>query len=290
VPVDRDGVIPELLERAFRSTQARLIYLQTTFANPDGHVLSAERRRQVLEIVGRAGAFVIEDDWARWLSNGEPAPPPLIHDDSDGHVILVNSLTKVTSPSLRVGAISAQGPVLERIAAMRIVDDFFVSKTLQEAAVELVASGGWQSHLRSMASALRHRRDTLIAAMASDLPEASFEPPRGGFHIWARLPDEWDDVSISERAAANGLLLVPGRIFTIGETDRCHFRLSYGPLEPHRLREAVRRLSQSIDEVVPSRSRGRSSPRRSESRSGSSSRSRSPSGGRASRPKALSTV
>lgn len=278
VPVDIDGVIPELLGRAFRSTQSRLLYLQPTFANPDGHVLSTERRSEVLEIAHRAGAFVIEDDWARWLSNGPPTPPPLIHDDTDGHVILVNSLTKVTSPSLRVGAISAHGPVLERIAAMRLVDDFFVSRAIQEAAVELVTSGGWQSHLRSMASALRQRREALTAALASELPEASFERPLGGVHIWVQLPDEWNDVSISERAAANGVMVVPGRYFTIGESNRCHFRLSYGTLAPHLIREAVARLSRAVDEAVSSRPRRRTSVNRPRSRQ------------KTSRSKALSTV
>jgi len=75
VPCDSDGVRPELLQRAFQTTGARLLYLQPTFCNPDGHVLGAHRRAEVLEAAAEAGAFILEDDWARWLGHG-PTPLP----------------------------------------------------------------------------------------------------------------------------------------------------------------------------------------------------------------------
>ena len=53
-------------------------------------------------------------------------------------VVHVGSLTKATSPSFRVSALAARGPVLERLRAIQVVDTFFVPRPLQEAALELV--------------------------------------------------------------------------------------------------------------------------------------------------------
>jgi DNA-binding transcriptional MocR family regulator len=60
----------------------------------------------------------------------------------------VTSLTKPAAPSLRIGALVARGPVMERMRAVRLVDDFFVTRPLQEAALELLSSPAWERHLR----------------------------------------------------------------------------------------------------------------------------------------------
>src|SRR5204862_7389271 len=75
VPTDRDGVRPEVLADAFARSGARLFYSQPTHANPTGASLAADRRPAVLDVVARAGALIIEDDWCRDLSF-EKAPPP----------------------------------------------------------------------------------------------------------------------------------------------------------------------------------------------------------------------
>lgn len=172
VPLDADGVRTDLLADAFRASGARLFVCQPLFQNPTGAVLAAERRREVLRVARAAGAFVIEDDFARLLVHGDaPTPPPtLIADDGDGTVVHVRSLTKATSANLRVGALAARGPVLDRLRAIQVVDSFFVPRPLQEAALELVGSPAWPRHLRLIAGELTARRNALTTALHQELP------------------------------------------------------------------------------------------------------------------------
>lgn len=247
VPCDEQGVIPELLEQAFATTGARLAYLQPTFANPDGRCLSANRRGEILRIAATAGAFLIEDDWARWLGHGSsPPPPPLIRDDAHGHVITLTSLTKAGAPSLRVGAIAARGPVLKRIASTRLVEEFFVSRPLQEASVELVTSAAWRSHLRALSETLHERARTLAASLATHLPDCHFDMPRGGNAIWLQLPPGVDDTVVTEEALAQGVAVSPGSGYTIGEQEHGHLRLSFVSIETPSIDEAIRRLAVAI--------------------------------------------
>ncbi|MFV2118241.1 PLP-dependent aminotransferase family protein, partial [Streptomyces sp. Act-28] len=111
VPVDADGVRTDLLAEAFDATGARVFVCQPLFHNPTGTVLSPRRRTAVLGIARAAGAFVVEDDFARRLAHADspPLPLPLAADDPDGVVVHVRSLTKAASPSLRVGALAARG-------------------------------------------------------------------------------------------------------------------------------------------------------------------------------------
>ncbi|MER6124801.1 PLP-dependent aminotransferase family protein [Streptomyces sp. NPDC001795] len=257
VPVDADGVKPALLADAFRASGARALVCQPLFQNPTGAVLAPERRREVLRIAREAGAFVIEDDFVRRLVHEDagPLPPPLAAEDPDGVVVHVCSLTKATSPSFRVGALAARGPVLERLRAIQVVDTFFVPRPLQEAALELVGSPAWPRHLRAVSAELKHRRDTLTAALRLRLPELALpHVPSGGYHLWVRLPDGTDESALVAGALRAGVAVTPGRPYFSAEPPAAHLRLSFAAVAgTGEIAEGVRRLRTACDEVLQPR-------------------------------------
>ncbi|MEU3655005.1 PLP-dependent aminotransferase family protein [Streptomyces sp. NPDC032161] len=257
VPVDTDGVRPELLAAAFRATGARVFVCQPLFRNPTGAVLAPERRGEVLRIARAAGAFVVEDDFARCLVHDDagPLPPPLAADDPDGVVVHVRSLTKVTSPSLRVGALAARGPVLARLRAIQVVDSFFVPRPLQEAALELVGSPAWGHHLRSVSAELRNRRNTMTAALRFDLPALALpHVPSGGGSLWLRLPGTeagTDESAVVSAALRAGVAVAPGRPYFCAEPPSPHIRLSFAAVAgAAEIVEGVRRLRTACEEIL----------------------------------------
>jgi DNA-binding transcriptional MocR family regulator len=249
VPVasDADGVRPDLLGDALRRTGARVFYCQPLFANPHGATLAPDRRGAVLDAVAAAGAFLIEDDWARDLAiDGDP-PPPLAAADRDGHVVYLRSLTKSAAPGLRVAAVGARGAAGARLRAVRIVDDLFVAGPLQEAALELLASPAWRSHRRRLRAALRARRDALTGALERHLPELRVASrPAGGLHLWAALPDGVDDVALAAAAAARDVVVFPGRPWFPAEPAGPFLRLTFAGAAPEALEEGVRRLATAV--------------------------------------------
>jgi DNA-binding transcriptional MocR family regulator len=254
VPVDTDGLRPELLDGAFRASGARVLVCQPLFQNPTGAVLHAERRDAVLEAARQAGAFVVEDDFARHLVHEDagPQPPTLRSADPDGRVVHLCSLTKATSPSLRVGALAARGPVLERLRAVQTVDSFFVSRPLQEAALELVGAPAWPRHLRTVAARLRERREVMLGALAREVPELSVtHAPRGGYHLWLRLPDGTDEFALAGAALRAGVSVAPGRPYFAAEPAARHLRLSFAPAAgENEIADGVRRLRTACDDVL----------------------------------------
>ncbi|MEU3341678.1 aminotransferase-like domain-containing protein [Streptomyces sp. NPDC002144] len=254
VPVDPDGVRPSLLADAFRATGARVLVCQPLFQNPTGAVLAPGRRAEVLGIARAAGAFVVEDDFVRRLVHEDagPLPSPLVADDPDGVVVHVGSLTKATSPSFRVSALAARGPVLERLRAIQVVDTFFVPRPLQEAALELVGSPAWPRHLRAISAQLKTRRDAMTAALRLDLPELALPHiPSGGYHLWLRLPDGSDDGALTSAALRAGVAITPGRPYFSAEPPAAHVRLSFAAVAgTGEITEGVRRLRTACDEVL----------------------------------------
>lgn len=251
VPVDENGVRPDLLAKAFDSTGARVFFCQPLFQNPTAAVLDDDRRRQVVRVAREAGAFVVEDDFARRLGHGGPLPPPMVSSDTDGTVVHLTSLTKVTSPSLRIGALIARGPVWERLRAIHVIDSFFVPRPLQEATLELVGAPAWPRQLRAVAAGLRERRDAMLAALHRDLPGLVPERmPLGGYHLWLRLPDGSDEGRLAAAALRAGVAIAPGRPYFAAEPPAPHVRLSFADTAgAQEIAEGVRRLATACAET-----------------------------------------
>ncbi|MEU7895594.1 PLP-dependent aminotransferase family protein [Nonomuraea sp. NPDC049152] len=248
VPMDDEGLRPDLLADAFAMTGARLLYCQPTFHNPTGAVLAPARRGQIIDVARAAGAFLIEDDFARHLGHSRQVPRALVADDRDGTVVHVTSLTKPASPSLRIGAVIARGPVMRRLQGMRFVDDFFVTRPLQEAAVELVSTPAWDRHLRELSAALRERCAVLADALAREVPEWTLTRfPSGGLHLWVELPQGSQDSVMADAARAYGVAVNAGGRYFPAEPSGAYLRLGFAAAaDTAELVEGARRLGAAV--------------------------------------------
>ncbi len=249
VPVDRDGVRPDLLADAFAQTGARVFYCQPTFQNPTGAVLAAERRREVIAVARAAGAFVIEDDYARLLAHGRPAPPPLFADDEDGHVIHVASLTKPTSPNLRVGADDRART--DRRTPAGAARRRLVLRVAHAAGGRARARQRAGLAARTYARCRPHWRTAATCSATSWPPAVRRSPSRGDRPAastsgWSCRPGS--TTSISPRGARGaGVLVNPGRPFFAAEPPAAYLRLSYAATaSTDELREGTRRLAVAL--------------------------------------------
>jgi DNA-binding transcriptional MocR family regulator len=228
-----------------------VLYAQPTYHNPTGTVLSPERRADILDVARACGAFIIEDDFARLLGHGTAPSRPLVADDRDGTVVYLTSLTKPAAPSLRVGALIARGPVRERLEAMRLVDDLFISRPLQDAAVDLLSSPVWDRHLRTLSTQLRQRCAALAADLARQVPDWHLARlPAGGLNLWLRTAS--DSATIAEAARELGVAVSPGRAYFAAEPSGNYLRMNFAAASgTAELTEAARRLARAAAHRVP---------------------------------------
>ncbi|HET9933309.1 MAG TPA: PLP-dependent aminotransferase family protein, partial [Polyangiaceae bacterium] len=261
VPHDDEGIRPDLLRAALASTGARVLYLQPAFSNPTGITLSESRRKEVLEIVRSANAFLIEDDYARDLVDG--APPVPLYREGDGHVIYVRSLTKSTAPGVRVGAIVAEGPVLGRLKTARAIDDWFLSGLLQATALELVSSPSFPGYVQKLVHTLRERRSRTVDTLRKHFPEAHLRRvPSGGFSLWLELPQGTDESAFVQAALEAGVQINPGAPWFAAEPSGPHLRLSIAGASAELLEEGVRRLGALFQRLQASSDLARDKPGR----------------------------
>ena len=251
VPTDRDGMLVEYVPEALSRSSAPLIYVQPAFANPNGTCLSAVRRQRLLEAAHAAGAFIVEDDYARDLFIDRRPPPPLIRQDTEGRVVYLRSLSKSAAPSLRVAIMLASGPAGARLRTVSAIEQLFVSRVLQETALELLVSAVWGRHLRRLRAGLRERRDAAVSTLTERWPEAELALiPEGGFHLWLRLPDGLDEVALATAASGLGVTVNPGRHWFPAEAPGPFLRVSYAAASSDELTHGIGLLAQAAERAV----------------------------------------
>jgi GntR family transcriptional regulator/MocR family aminotransferase len=209
--------------------------------------LSGYRRRRLLALVKRYGLPIVEDDYIGDLRYDGPREPSLRALDPAANVIHISTFSKMLMPGPRVGFVLAQGPLLERLVAVKRQTDLGTSGLIQRALEAYIGEGRWRAHTRRVSRIYKGRRDAMVAAMARYLPpEAEWTVPKGGFFIWVRLP-AW--VSIGDlylAAVERKVAFAPGPLFFPGTPAYPAFRLSFSQQPPERILEGVERLGEAL--------------------------------------------
>jgi DNA-binding transcriptional MocR family regulator len=101
VALDDDGLIPDALDAACRSSGAKLLYCIPTLQNPTTSIMPEARRREIVAIAARHDLTIVEDDVYGFLP--EDAPPPLAALAPE-RTVYIASLSKFGNSSARACA------------------------------------------------------------------------------------------------------------------------------------------------------------------------------------------
>lgn len=245
VPMDEEGISPQVLTRQKQAHHAALLYTISAYHNPTGICMSDRRREQVLAVCERERLPVLEDDVYGELWLEEPGPLPLKARDQSGLVLYLGSLSKTLSPGLRIGWIVGPEPVIERLADVKMQTDYGASAISQWVAAEWLSGERYSQHMDRIRVKLRDRRDRMCACLTRWFDDlGTWRVPQGGFYIWLRLRNSVSMRKLFTEALAKGVLLNPG--FVYDQTDSHHLRLSYVYADEIEMEKALFLLSQLL--------------------------------------------
>jgi 2-aminoadipate transaminase len=239
VPTDEYGPLPEGL----LGTGAKVAYLIPTFQNPTGRTIPAARRAELAAAAAEAGLWLVEDDpYSALRLEGEDVD--LLAAWAPERTIVIQTLSKVLSPGLRIGYLRAPAALRGPLAVAKQAADLHTSTVAQMAAERWLAAHDLGAHIASLAAHYRPRRDALLSALREHLPAGSAcTEPEGGLFIWVTLPDGYEAAEILPRALDRGVAFVPGTYFYAGAADRRTLRVSFATATPAELREGAMRLA-----------------------------------------------
>lgn len=252
VPLDDEGIRPDLLAVAMERHRPRVLYVQPTFHNPTTRVMSEARRREVLTIAARYRCLVIEDDWAGDLMFAGERRPSLWELDGGRHVLYVSTFSKKLLPGLRIGWIAAPPEVFERLLALKQIEDCGSSPLVQAALHAFLEAGGQEMHLAKVRRAYRARAEAMDAAMREHFPEgARWSLPDGGLFLWVTLPETVDGDELFAAARERGVLIGRGSLFHVGGGGRNTLRLTFASATEEQIRSGIAILGDLLGQRWP---------------------------------------
>lgn len=208
VPVEKDGICVDEIERQCRQSKIRAIYITPHHHFPTTVMMSAEKRIKLLELSKKYSFAIIEDDYDYdYHYQGSPILP-LASLDKTGNVIYIGSFGKMLAPSVRIGYMFAHPKIALECANLRRMIDKVGDPIMERAISQLIEDNELQRCLKKAVKAYRHRRDLFSEILTDELTDyLSFEKPEGGMAIWAKWKHGIETSTLVDRSRQAGLSL-----------------------------------------------------------------------------------
>jgi 2-aminoadipate transaminase len=254
VPMDDDGVLIDELEEAVKKSKPRIIYIVPNFQNPSGITLSKERRRRLVEVAKRYKVPIVEDNpYGELRYAGEDVPS--IQSIGGDHVIQLQTFSKIISPGLRIGWMSASKEIMALIERVKQATDLHTNTFCQYVIAEYAKDGSLDRHIEELKVAYSERRQVMLDAMEENFPEeVNWTRPEGGLFLWVTLPEGMNSARLLDKAVEKKVAYVPGSPFYAQTKGENTMRLNFSNASPEMIVEGIRRLGLVFKENLPRKS------------------------------------
>ncbi|MDE7093753.1 MAG: PLP-dependent aminotransferase family protein [Oscillospiraceae bacterium] len=231
VPLDEEGMNPELLEEALKANpNTKLIYLIPNFQNPTGKTTSFARRKVLYALAQKYNTIILEDNPYGDLRFAGENVPTIKSLDTDNRVIYAGSFSKVLSPGIRVGYGIAPKEIMAKMVVCKQVSDVHTSNYGQMLAYEFMQKVDFDAHLANLRAIYQQKAERMLSGIENYFSDKiAYTRPEGGLFLWCTLPEGSDMTGFCQKAVQEyKIAVVPGNTFMVSESDITYsFRLNY---------------------------------------------------------------
>ena len=237
VPLDREGIVPDELEKICRTKPVKSLYVMPSGLNPLARMMGSERRRALAMLACKYDFTIIENDaWGPI----QPDRPPPIAAFAPERTFYFTSFTKCLLPGLRHGYLVVPELLASAAANRHLVTDWVATPIMAEIASLFIENGTADELLSWQKSALG-RRNAMVAKILDGIP---FGASPNGMHVWLPLPGSWTEEAFVANARQKGVAVAPGSAFAISDTTAYHsVRICLGGMQEEALARGLQLIA-----------------------------------------------
>ncbi|HTQ03047.1 MAG TPA: aminotransferase class I/II-fold pyridoxal phosphate-dependent enzyme [Polyangiaceae bacterium] len=251
VAVDEDGLVVEKLPER----EVALVYVTPAHQFPTGYTLSPGRRQALVEWAMRAGAYIVEDDYASEFQH-EGSPLQAIAGMAPDCTLYLGTFSTTLGAGLRLGFAVVPPALIDALRAAKAHLNGGNAWLEQAVLGELLRTGSYAAHVTRCRAQYRESRDALLAALRRNFGSVDTSGEAAGLHVFWRLPagvpeasrleqlGRMQRVGIYSLASAGARELVPTTLGTRGVL------LGYAGLRPKQIEQGILRLSDAVDDAL----------------------------------------
>ncbi len=244
VAMDGEGLKPDALEAACRTTRATVLYCMPRLQNPTSAVMSEKRRRQIAAVAEKCRLTVIEDDTYGFLSPERwPLARLIPH-----RTVFVTSLSKSLFGGLRLGCAVAPPAILDRIVGAV----WATMITTSSIGADMLSAWIEDGTAARIADWKRHESAARQVIARRILNGQRFQTHPSSLHMWLALPARWSSEGFVAEARARGVVLNASSEFAVGTEQPKAVRLCLGPPRTRgSLEQALTRVNECLLDRAP---------------------------------------
>lgn len=256
VPMDKDGIIIEDLQKLLRYKKPKFGYFIPSYNNPTGIVTKSDRRKEIVKIFSENNIPIIEDGFNEELLYSSSPIEPIVSlsgGKSNG-VIYIGSLSKILFPGLRIGWILADKElidVLESVKRGRTIHSSFLD---QSAFYYYLKSGAFKRYVKNVRKYYRDKYK-LVTEMIEKYIPYEYVTGEGGLHAFIKLKDNIDARELLSRCYEDGVIFMPGDLFYSDKNEsRDTFRIGFGSVSNQDIEKGMKIIGQNIQKIKEEKS------------------------------------
>ncbi|MBI2521033.1 MAG: PLP-dependent aminotransferase family protein [Bdellovibrio sp.] len=247
LPIDPfKGIDAITWERRLAEKRPGLVYLTTSFQNPNGYSYSSSEISSIVHWAKEFKFGILEDDWgAEMLSYSEFKPG--LRAMGGNNVLYMNSFTKKVLPSLRLGYLAANDKTIEPLLMAKRVSTIAVPAIIEAVLFEFLDRGYYDTHLRYIQEELDIRYEHCLSLLREHMPEEiKWTSPGGGPVLWLELPKRVNLETLMEKLKDQGILIQLSNHAFFGRPHSHGFKMGYAFLSQAEMEEAIIKTSREI--------------------------------------------
>lgn len=247
VKVDQSGICTEDLPEMKES----LIFTSPTHQFPLGGTLSVERRQKLADYVKARGSYIIEDDYDSEFRYAG-APVNSICQRAPENVIHLGTFSKTLAPFLRFGYIVLPGQLVPQVRELQSLLYRRVNAHAQMALNYLFEQGIYVKHVNAVCKLYKRKMLTVTSSLRQEFGDRiQVLGASSGMHVAVVFPEPIFDSksrAVFLRHEVDAELLSD---YTIEKRETCDtLILGFGHLAEAEIREGIRRLKASVNELA----------------------------------------
>lgn len=251
VPVDEDGMMTDGLENLIRLHRPRFIYVNSSFHDPTGNILSLERRKKLIEISNKYRLPIVEEDAASELAYGTEGLPTIKSMDKNNNVIYIYSFSLTFIPGMSMAFVAASKTLVNSLSYMVSIRLMTLDWLTQKLLAKYLTDGTYEKKLKEIIALNREKRDVMCSYLDRLKEQGlSYKKPEGGVYVWCRLPEGMRGRDVMTEALRHGISLIPGDVFFPERHGGKDFiRLNYSFETGERLEKGMEILTDIITDM-----------------------------------------
>lgn len=257
---DEKGMRADLLEAKLEElTKAgdkpKFMYVIPDFQNPAGVTMPLERRKEILAIAKKYDLLVVEDSPYRELRfEGEAQPMLFELDNNEGNVITFGTFSKIFVPGFRIGWVLGNPAIVDYFVKAKQSTDLCTSPFVQKISAKYIEQGLFDKNLIKIIEMYKEKKAVMIDSFEKYMPEGvTWTNPEGGLFLFLNLPEGLDAEELFHIAIKKNVAFVLGSVFHCDGSGKNTMRLNFSYVSKGDNVEGVKRLAQSIQELMDSK-------------------------------------